>query len=85
MCNLFFTPPAPIHLMKKENPLPQLHENPQQGADGKQQTETKVKFYKKTRIHSTVLYYLIYYLRYASYCIALDLEEINYLYLYFVI
>jgi hypothetical protein len=35
--------------MKKKNPPPQLHENPQQGADGKPQTETKVKFYKEDK------------------------------------
>jgi hypothetical protein len=35
--------------LKKENPPPQLHENPQQGADGKPQTETKVKFYKEDK------------------------------------
>jgi hypothetical protein len=36
---------------------------------------------KKTRTLLTVLYYLIQYLRYAFYCIALEMEEINYLYL----
>jgi hypothetical protein len=35
--------------MQKENPPPQRHENPQQGADGKPQTETKVKFYKEDK------------------------------------
>ncbi len=29
-----------------------------------------------------MLYYLIQYLRYASYCIALEIKEKNYLYLY---
>jgi hypothetical protein len=37
---------------------------------------------KKTRTLLIVLYYLIKYLCYASYCIALEMEEINYLYLY---
>ncbi len=35
--------------MKKENPPPQPHENPQQGADDKLQSETKVKFYKEDK------------------------------------
>jgi hypothetical protein len=35
--------------MMNENPPPQLHENPQQGADGNPQTETKVKFYKEDK------------------------------------
>ncbi len=41
-----------------------------------------VILHKKTRTLLIVLYYLIQYLRYASYCIALEMEEINYLYLY---
>ena len=57
-----FIPPAPIHLMKKENPPPQLHENPQQGADGKPQTETKVKFYKedKNTLNCALLFNIVF-------------------------
>ncbi len=41
-----------------------------------------VNFTEKTRSILTVLYYLIQCKRYALYCIALEMEEINYLYLY---
>jgi len=41
-----------------------------------------VILHKKTRTLLIVLYYSIQYLFYASYCIAFEMEEINYLYLY---
>jgi hypothetical protein len=68
--------------MKKENPPPQLHENPQQGADGIPQTETKVKFYKedKNTLNCALLFNILFTLCILLYRIGL--EEINYLYLY---
>ncbi len=48
--------------MKNENPPPQLHENPQQGADGNLQTETKVKFYKedKNTLNCALLFNIVF-------------------------
>jgi hypothetical protein len=80
--HLIFYPPKPHSNdeEKKKNPQPHLLENPHEGADDKPKTASEI-LQKKTRTILTVLYYLIQYLRYALYCIALEMEEINYLYL----
>jgi hypothetical protein len=78
---IFILPSSHSDDEEKKNPQPHLHENPQQAADDKPKTASEI-LQKKTRRLLTVLYYLIQYLRYESYCIALEMEEINCLYLY---
>ncbi len=60
-----------------KNPQPRPHENPhpQNGADKNQRLLVKMVIFKKTRTILIVLYYSIQYSCYASYCIALEIEE----------
>jgi hypothetical protein len=77
----FILPSSHLDIEEKKIPQPHLHENTQRGADDKPKTASEIgHFIKEDMDTLIVLYYLLQYLYYASYCIALEMEEINYLY-----
>jgi hypothetical protein len=73
------------HLDDEDKKNPQPHHMKILNAEQMTNQRLLVKLvilHKKTRTLLIVLYYSIQYLFYASYCIAFEMEEINYLYLY---